>query len=55
MPAGGEEGVYCWGHFAHADHLLPTLMRGLANTTGLLLLGDRVCAAKAGRLVCLVK
>jgi WD40 repeat protein len=52
-PVDREEGVYCWGAFAHADHIVPTLMRGLSDTTGLLVLGDRVCATKRTGLVCL--
>lgn len=52
-PEGAPEGVYCWGAFTHATHLVPTLMRGLEGTSGLLLLGDRVCAARGGKRVCL--
>jgi WD40 repeat protein len=52
-PVDREEGVYCWGAFAHATHIVPTLMRGLSDTTGLLVLGDRVCATKRSGLVCL--
>ena len=54
-PSDGEEGVYCWGDFAHARHVVPTLMRGLSDTTGVLLLDDRACAAKSAGVVCLGK